>query len=224
MLTITNYTTRIADKEINKAINLTIKPGEIHLITGSNGAGKSTLVKGLFKYPGIEVSGKVELDGKDISNYKTEEIAKAGLFISHQTPVEIPGIKYLDFLRLSYNSTREEAERIDLWTFVDIFNDAVKRVGLPKEFIDRELNAGFSGGEKKKSEILQMLILEPKYAFLDEIDSGLDIKSTKNIYDIINETAKIKKTGFIIITHNPKISDYIKPTMIHVLKDGRFSN
>lgn len=220
MLTITNYTTKIGDKPINNSINLKVEPGEIHIIVGSNGAGKSTLAKGIFKYPGIEITGKLELNNQDLSNSSTEEITKAGLFLSHQTPVEIPGVKYLDFLRLAYNNTRAENESVDLWTFVDIFNEAVKKVGLPKDFIERELNAGFSGGEKKKSEILQLIILEPKYAFLDEIDSGLDVASIKNIYDHINEIAKTKKTGFVIITHNTKILESIKPTKIHLLKDG----
>jgi Fe-S cluster assembly ATP-binding protein len=220
MLKIIKFSTRIAEKSINENVNLEINPGEVHLIVGPNGAGKSTLAKGLLKYPGIDVTGEILLDNVDVSKYTTEQIAKEGLFLSHQAPVEIPGVKYLDFLRLSYNATRPEEQRVDLWTFVDIFNDAVKRVGLPKNFIDRELNAGFSGGEKKKSEILQMLILQPKYAILDEIDSGLDVDSTKRIYDLIKESTEKDNTGFLIITHNVKIFDYITPTKIHMLKDG----
>lgn len=225
MLKISKLTAKINDanksKTILESVDIQLKPGEIHLLMGSNGAGKSTLSKAIMGYPEIDVEGSIKLDDKEIITEATDVRSRAGLFISHQQPVEIPGVKLLEFMKTAYNGQRESKDRVDIWAFLTIFEKAIKEAGLPEEFVDRELNAGFSGGEKKKSEVLQLLVLKPKYAILDEIDSGLDIDAVKLIYTIINKLAQESKSGFLLITHNPNILEYIKPDKVHILSKGK---
>lgn len=222
MLKISNLQAKLIenDHQILTDVNLEVAPGELHLIMGPNGAGKSSLAKALMAHPSLEVSGDVEIDGQSRQGLETSEIAKAGLFLAHQAPVEIAGVKLVEFLRTAYNALQNEDEQLDPWAFVDIFEIYAQKLGLGDHFSSRYLNDGFSGGEKKKSEVLQMLVMHPKYAILDEIDSGLDLDSLKLVFNEITEFAKEQNTGVIIITHNPKILDYIKPNRVHLLKDG----
>jgi Fe-S cluster assembly ATP-binding protein len=227
MLKITNLTAEIIEvgkiKRLLNKISLQIQPGEIHVLMGPNGAGKSSLVKAIMGYPELKIGGKISLNDVDISAQTPDIRSKAGLFISHQHPVEIPGVRLLEFLKTAYNEQREPKDRVDVWSFLTIFQNALKETGLPEDFTDRELNAGFSGGEKKKSELLQLIVLKPKYAVLDEIDSGLDVDSLKQVYSAVTKLAKENQTGFLIITHNPEVLNHIKPTKIHILKKGKIT-
>lgn len=225
MLKVTKLSAEIIDgdktKKVISAISLTINPGEVHLLMGPNGAGKSSLAKALMGYPDLKATGSIKLDTEELSEVTPDIRSKAGLFISHQNPVEIPGVKLIEFLKTAYNEQREPKDRVDIWAFLSMFEKAIKEAGLPTEFSDRELNAGFSGGEKKKSEILQLIVLKPKYAILDEIDSGLDVDATKRIYETINKLALTSKIGFLVISHNPNVLEFIQPKKIHILKDGK---
>lgn len=191
-------------------INLSIKPGEIVLLTGPNGSGKSTLAKAILGHPTIKTTGKISIEKIDISKFPTAKRAQTGVFLAHQTPPEIPGVKYVQFLREAYNSQHEAKDRIDVWQTYELIEQNSKPSGLESNLLERDLNSGFSGGERKKSELLQLLTLKPKYAILDEIDSGMDIKSVKITYKLITEMAKTNKTGFLIISHNPNIEKLLK--------------
>lgn len=209
--------------QILKKINIQIKAGEINLLLGPNGAGKSTLAKAILNFPGSKKSGEIIVDKQDITKYSTEKIVnQCKIFISHQNPSEISGINILEFTRSLYNRFHKEDIKSG-FEFLDEFNELLEKVGLEKEFVDREVNVAYSGGEKKKAEIIQMLVMQPRYAILDEIDSGLDIESVKRIYKIINEAAKKNRTGFLIITHSPSIIKYLTPDNTYIMVNGEIN-
>lgn len=212
------------EKEVLQGISITIKSGEIHAVMGPNGAGKTTLALSLMGHPGYNIKFPIlnfqfQINGKDMINLNPEERARAGLFVSFQQPVEIQGVSVLAFLRTAYKALYP-SEKIPLSEFKKQVADALKIVGLPEEFMQRSLNDGFSGGEKKRVEIVQLLILKPKFAVLDEIDSGLDIDSLKTIAKIIQTVAREKKVGVLIITHYQRILHDLKPDFVHILVDG----
>ena len=213
----------IAEKQIVKNLSLKVKQGEIHAIMGPNGSGKSTLsyaIMGSSKYH-ID-SGDILIDNKSILKDSTDERAKKGLFLSFQYPAEIPGVKFTNFLRLSLNSKRksQKIKPLSVMEFNELFKKNLKLLGMDESFAQRYLNEGFSGGEKKRSEILQMAILNPKIAILDETDSGLDIDALKIVSKNINEIARKEKIGILVITHYQRILRYLKPDYVHVMVDG----
>lgn len=210
------------ETEILKGVSLTIREGEIHSIMGPNGSGKSTLSKVLVGHPDYEVnSGTVQYQGKDLLELDAEERAQAGIFMAFQQPVEIPGVNNAEFLHMAYNAKlkREGKEEIDPLDFELILNDAMRILGMEHKYKDRGVNSGFSGGEKKKNEVLQMAILKPRLAILDEIDSGLDLDALKIVASSI-QSIRDSKSALLIITHYPKLLDYIVPDRVHVLRDG----
>ena len=220
MLKIQNLITSIEDKEILKGVDLTVKPGEIHAIMGPNGSGKTSLAMSIAGHPSYVLDKKISkifLNKKNITDFTPDERAKAGLFVSFQNPVEITGVSLLAFLR---TATKNEKQKIPLSEFKKNLSDALKKVNLSEDFMQRYVNVGLSGGEKKRSEIVQMLVLKPKFAILDEIDSGLDIDSLKLVSETVQDYVKKYNCGVIIITHYQRILSYLKPSKIHVLKDG----
>lgn len=211
----------IEEKEILKGINLEIKGGEIHAIMGPNGTGKSTLASALMGHPKYEVTdGKVELDGEDVLEMGVDERARAGLFLAMQYPSEIAGVTNSDFLRSAINARREEGNEISLIKFIRQMEGKMKDLEMNPEFAHRYLNEGFSGGEKKRNEILQMMMLDPKVVILDEIDSGLDIDALKVVAKGVN-AMRSEDRGFLIITHYQRLLDYITPDFVHVMMQGR---
>lgn len=220
MLKIKNLHVEVNKKGILKGVSLEVRAGELHALMGPNGAGKTTLAQSLIKSSKFKIqSSQLTVDGKDISKLKTENVIKKGLFISFQQPTEIKGISNFSFLRNAYKSIFPK-EKISVAEFKDLIKKAFKNVGLSEDFIYRSVNEGFSGGEKKKMEIAHLSILKPKYAILDEVDSGLDIDSIKRIAKLISNMIK-NKTGIIFITHNPRIFNFMKPDFIHFLKEGK---
>lgn len=224
IIEIKNLKAKIADgAEIIKGFDLTINPGEVHAIMGPNGSGKSTLSKVLTGHPSYEAtSGSVDFDGKDLLELEVDERANAGLFLAFQYPVEIPGVNNTSFLRMAYNSKekyngREEMDPLD---FDDFLMDKIEVLKMKSEFLDRSLNEGFSGGEKKKNEILQLLVLDPKLAILDETDSGLDIDALRIVAEGINQY-KNQNNGVLLITHYQRLLDYVEPTHVHILANGK---
>lgn len=207
------------EKEILKGLNLTIGKGEVHVIMGPNGAGKSTLANVILNNPEYKkTSGKIELDGEDITNLSTDKIAKKGVFMSFQAPEEIPGISCLNFLKVAKNKIDEKPVKI--FEFKDSVKNYAKELNMNANLIDRNLNVGFSGGEKKKNEILQMLVLNPKLAILDETDSGLDVDAIRAVSKGI-EMYKSNKNSILIITHNMSILESLDVDFVHVLVDGK---
>ena len=207
------------EKEILKGLNLSIGKGEVHVIMGPNGAGKSTLANVILNNPEYKkTSGKIELDGEDITNLSTDKIAKKGVFMSFQAPEEIPGISCLNFLKVAKNKIDEKPVKI--FEFKDNVKNYAKELNMNANLIDRNLNVGFSGGEKKKNEILQMLVLNPKLAILDETDSGLDVDAIKAVSKGI-EMYKSNKNSILIITHNMSILESLDVDFVHVLVDGK---
>ena len=210
---------------ILKGISLTIKSGEIHAIMGPNGSGKSTLCKVLMGHPRYCITkGTVTLNGKNIKNLETNERANLGLFLGFQNPLEIPGVTLGNFLRLAKNANLKandkNAKSISPIEFVKILKQETKTLKIDEKFITRSVNEDFSGGEKKRAEIMQMSILEPKIALLDEIDSGLDIDALKLVAKNVNQIYKKSSTGILIITHYLRILNYITPNYVHIMKDG----
>ncbi|MBW7477802.1 Fe-S cluster assembly ATPase SufC [Paenibacillus oenotherae] len=211
----------IEGKEILKGINLEIKGGEIHAIMGPNGTGKSTLASALMGHPKYEVTdGEVILDGEDVLEMAVDERARAGLFLAMQYPSEITGVTNSDFLRSAINARREEGNEISLIKFIRQMESKMKELEMNPEFAHRYLNEGFSGGEKKRNEILQMMMIDPKIVVLDEIDSGLDIDALKIVANGVN-SMRSEERGFLIITHYQRLLDYIKPDFVHVMMQGR---
>lgn len=207
------------EKEILKGLNLSIGKGEVHVIMGPNGAGKSTLANVILNNPEYKkTSGKIELDGEDITNLSTDKIAKKGVFMSFQAPEEIPGISCLNFLKVAKNKIDEKPVKI--FEFKDSVKNYAKELNMNANLIDRNLNVGFSGGEKKKNEILQMLVLNPKLAILDETDSGLDVDAIKAVSKGI-EMYKSNENSILIITHNMSILESLDVDFVHVLVDGK---
>ena len=209
--------------QILKSLNLTIKAGEVHAIMGPNGSGKSTLSKILSGHPAYKVSsGSMNFLGQDLNELEANERANLGLFLAFQYPLEIAGVNNLEFLRMAYNSKQkyhglEEADPLD---FDDLVESKLEILSMKNDFLNRNLNEGFSGGEKKKNEILQMLILEPKLVVLDEIDSGLDIDALKAVANGIN-AYKNAGNAILMITHYQRLLDYVVPDQVHVLSEGR---
>lgn len=207
------------DKEILKGLNLDIAPGEIHVIMGPNGSGKSTLANTIFSSPRyIVTEGSIKLDGEDITNLETDKIAKKGVFMSFQTPEEIPGVSLAQFLKTAKHSIT--SEKTNLYKFTTEVEKYMNELNMKYEYVSRDFNVGFSGGEKKKNEILQMLILNPKLAILDETDSGLDVDAIRTVSRGIS-LYKNDKNAVLIITHSTKILENLKIDKVHILVDGK---
>lgn len=222
MLEIKELRAGYGEAEILKGISLTVKPGEIHGIMGPNGHGKSTMSKILIGHPAYTVTGGgVTFNGKNLLEMPPEKRALEGMFLAYQYPVEIPGVNNAEFLRMAYNEKRkhEKLEPVDPLDFDELLNAKMKFLNMDSRFKERAVNEGFSGGEKKKNEILQMALLEPKVAILDEIDSGLDIDALKVVAEGVNKLAG-PGNSLLIITHYPRILQYIKPHHVHVLIRG----
>jgi Fe-S cluster assembly ATP-binding protein len=224
MLQITNLSASIDNKKILKGFNLKIKPGEIHAIMGPNGSGKSTLANVLTGKNGYQVEGQVLYQGKNLLNLPIEERAQKGLFMAFQYPLEIAGVNTNNFLKTSLNTIRKVRglKELDSLDFLNLIKTKTKNLKIDEKILNRQLNVGFSGGEKKKNEILQMTILEPKLAILDETDSGLDIDAMKIVSDGVN-SLRSKDRSFLIITHYQRLLYYIKPDFVHVLVDGKIA-
>jgi len=224
MLQITNLNASIDNKKILKGFNLKIKPGEVHAIMGPNGSGKSTLANVLTGKNGYQVEGQVFYQGKNLLNLPIEERAQKGLFMAFQYPLEIAGVNTNNFLKTSLNTVRKVRglKELDSLDFLNLIKTKTKNLKIDEKILNRQLNVGFSGGEKKKNEILQMTILEPKLAILDETDSGLDIDAMKIVSDGVN-SLRDKNRSFLIITHYQRLLDYIKPDFVHVLVDGKIA-
>ena len=223
ILSVKNLSANINGTPILKGVNLEIKAGEIHAIMGRNGSGKSTFSKVIAGHPDYEVTGgEVIYKGQNVLEKEPNERALEGIFLAFQYPLEIPGVSNLDFLRVAYNIRRKHLglEEIDTFDFEDLVEQKLDIVKMNPAFLDRSLNEGFSGGEKKRNEILQMALLEPKLAILDEIDSGLDIDALRIVADGVNQLAHANN-AFLLITHYQRLLTYIEPHHIHVMYDGK---
>ena len=223
LLEIKNLHAGVGGKEILKGIDLTIREGEVHAVMGPNGAGKSTLGGVLTGRPGYEVTeGSIVFDGKDLLAMSPEERSWAGIFLSFQYPVEIPGVSITNFMKAAINAKRKATglPEIKPGEFLKLLKEKMALVGMKGEFARRDVNVGFSGGEKKRNEIFQMAMLEPRFSILDETDSGLDVDALKIVADGVR-ALRTPETSTIVITHYRKLLDYIVPDVVHVLKDGR---
>ena len=223
MLEIQNLHTKIGDKEILKGLNLSIKAGEVHAIMGPNGSGKSTLANVLAGRDGYEVTkGSVEYDGKNLLELAPEERAWAGIFLAFQYPVEIPGVNNVYLLKAAVNAIRKNRgeQELDAVEFLALIKEKMKLVKMKDDLLSRSVNEGFSGGEKKRNEIFQMAVLEPKLAILDETDSGLDIDALKIVSEGVN-SLRNEERSIILVTHYQRLLDYIKPDYVHVLSGGK---
>ncbi len=223
MLSIKDLQAKVEDKDILKGLNIEVKPGEIHAIMGPNGSGKSTTGYVLSGREGYEVTGgSITLDGKDLLELEAEERAREGLFLAFQYPVEIPGVSNLEFLKASVDAVREHngLEPYSTVDFMKLAREKCKSVNLDQAFLKRGVNEGFSGGEKKRNEILQMMLLEPKVCILDETDSGLDIDALQVVAEGVN-ALRSEERSFIVVTHYQRLLDYIVPDYVHVLADGK---
>ena len=220
MLTIRNLHVAIEGKEILKGVNLSVEEGQIHAIMGPNGNGKSTLLMTIMGHPTYEVTeGSIELDGEDVLAMEVDERAKAGLFLGMQYPQEIDGVTNSDFMKAAINARREDP--IGLFEFVKKMEGAINKLEMSSDLAHRFLNVGFSGGEKKRNEILQMLLLEPKFALLDEIDSGLDIDALRIVAEVLNESYTTRQNGLIVVSHYDRFFKLLQPTHTHIMIDGR---
>ena len=219
-LVIKNLHVSVEDKEILKGLNLEVSEGEIVAILGPNGHGKSTLFNAIMGNPRYNVTeGEIYFDDENILEMDVNERSKAGLFLGFQSPVEIPGVNSSEFLKAAINEHNEK--RLSLYQFYKVLDQASKDVNIPFEMFNRNLNDGFSGGEKKRNEILQMMLLNPNIAMLDEIDSGLDVDAINTVSDCINKQHKEKGTGFLIISHYARLFELVKPTRTVVIVNGR---
>jgi Fe-S cluster assembly ATP-binding protein len=223
ILSVNDLTANIDGTPILKGFNLEIKAGEIHAIMGQNGSGKSTFSKVLAGHPAYEVTGgEVTFLGQNLLELEPNERALAGIFLAFQYPLEIPGVSNLDFLRAAYNAKQKSKglEELDAFDFDDLIHEKLEVVKMKPEFLERSLNEGFSGGEKKRNEILQMALLEPRLAILDETDSGLDIDALRIVAGGVNQLAN-ETNSMLVITHYQRLLDYIVPDYVHVVADGR---
>jgi len=223
MLEIRNLKARVDDKEILKGVNLTVNAGEVHAIMGQNGSGKSTLANVLAGRPRYEVTaGEVLFEGMNLLEMTPEARARAGVFLAFQYPAEIAGVNNIYFLKAALNAVRKEQglEQLDAMEFLQLAKEKLKLVEMDESFMNRSVNEGFSGGEKKRNEIFQMAVLDPKLAILDETDSGLDIDALRVVAEGVN-TLKNERHAVIVITHYQRLLDYLVPDFVHVLHEGR---
>jgi Fe-S cluster assembly ATP-binding protein len=223
MLTIKDLGARVEEKQILNGINLTVKAGEIHAIMGPNGSGKSTLASVLAGREDFEVTqGTVDFEGRDLLTLKPEERAREGIFMAFQYPVEIPGVSTINFMKTAINQIRNHRgqQPLDAVSFLSLMKEKMKLVGIDQSLLNRSLNEGFSGGEKKRNEIFQMAMLDPKLAILDETDSGLDIDALRIVANGVNKL-RSKNNAIIVVTHYQRLLDYIVPDFVHVLYNGK---
>jgi len=223
LLDVRNLSAKVAGVEILKGISLTVRAGEVHAIMGPNGSGKSTFAKALAGHPAYEVTGgTATFDGKDLLALPSEERARAGLFLGFQYPVEVPGVANSQFLRLAYNTVQgaRGKDELDPLEFDDFVRERMKLLEMDPAFLDRSVNEGFSGGEKKRNEILQMALLEPRLAFLDETDSGLDIDALRIVANGVNRLLT-PDNAVVLVTHYQRLLNYIVPDYVHVMDGGR---
>jgi Fe-S cluster assembly ATP-binding protein len=222
MLDIRNLRVSVDDQEILRGVDLEVGAGEVHAVMGPNGSGKSTLAYVLAGREGYEVAGEVRYDGEDLLTMEPEERAAAGLFLAFQYPVEIPGVANMYFLRTALNALRRARgqDEIDAAAFMKLVRERARAVGVKPELLKRGVNFGFSGGEKKRNEILQMAVLEPRLAILDETDSGLDIDALRTVADGVNRLRSPDR-AMVVITHYQRLLEYIVPDHVHVLLDGQ---
>lgn len=218
-----NLHSKIQGKTILDGLNLEVKSGEIHYLMGKNGAGKSTVGKVIMGHPDYEITdGEVLFEGKNIVGKEATERSKLGIYLANQYPIEVPGVNLFNFLRLAYNTRLDKKEQLSVFKFRKYIYPILELLNIEKTFLDRNLNEGFSGGEKKKCEVLQMAVLKPKFVVLDETDSGLDVDSLKDVFEGIS---KIKKSNsemsLLVITHYNRISTFLKPDKVHILEAGR---
>jgi len=226
MLKIKNLHVSIDNKKILKGINPTLKPNETHVLMGPNGSGKSSLAKILAGHPDFEVTqGSITFDGKNLLAATPDERSQMGLFLAFQYPLEVSGVNLRNFLRLAYNAKQPEHKKLPVFAFKNLLREKAKLLDLDEPLLERNLNEGMSGGEKKKCEILQLAILEPRYAVLDETDSGLDLDALKTVFSALTKIMKTgKPIGILIITHYQRIFEYIKPDKIHVMLNGSIAD
>ena len=222
MLKIKNLKAAINKKDILKGLDISIKPGELHAIMGPNGSGKSTLANVLSGKPGYEISGLLEYQGENLEEIPIDERAQKGIFLAFQYPLEIPGVNTSNFLKTSLNKVRKARgeKELDTLSFLKKLKEISTELGMDEKMMTRQLNVGFSGGEKKKNEILQMKMLDPNLIILDETDSGLDIDALKTVANGVN-SSRSSKRSFLIITHYQRLLNYIKPDFVHVLANGK---
>ncbi len=222
MLEIKNLKASVNNKDILKGLNISIKPGELHAIMGPNGSGKSTLANVLSGKNGYDISGELKYQGENLEEIPIEERAQKGIFLAFQYPTEIPGVNTNNFLKTSLNKVRKARgqKELDTLSFLKIIKEKSSELGMDEKMLSRQLNVGFSGGEKKKNEILQMKILDPNLVILDETDSGLDIDALKIVANGVN-SSRDKIKSFLVITHYQRLLNYINPDFVHVLADGK---
>lgn len=221
ILEIKNLHVSIEDKEILKGVNLTLKTGEIHAVMGPNGTGKSTLSAAIMGHPSYTVTqGEILLDGENVLDMEVDERGRAGLFLAMQYPSEIAGVTNAEFIRAAMNARRAEDDKISVREFIKKLDDKMALLDMPEEMAERYLNEGFSGGEKKRNEILQLLMIEPSFAILDEIDSGLDIDALKVVSKGVN-AMRGDNFGSLIITHYQRLLNYIEPDIVHIMMGGK---
>lgn len=222
LLEVRNLQVKAEDKQILRGVNLTVNPGEVHAIMGPNGSGKSTLARALAGHPGYEVTGgEVRYDGRDLLDMDPDERAREGLFMAFQYPVEIPGVNNAYFLKAALNARRKQQgqDELDAIDFMTLIKARAKLLHVEESMLQRSVNEGFSGGEKKRNEIFHMAVLEPRLAILDETDSGLDIDALKIVSEGVN-AMRSPDRAFVVVTHYQRLLNYIVPDFVHVLSDG----